>query len=68
MSRIGPLALSAALPALLATALASPALSQPSATASARCDVRSVERKLGPTYVTSLTADGVSCRAAKSFV
>lgn len=68
MSRIGPLALSVALPVLLATALASPALSQPSATASVRCDVRSVERKLGPTYVTSLTADGVSCRAAKSFV
>lgn len=68
MSRSGLFCVSVVLAALLAIPLSAPAFSSPSATASARCDVRSVERKLGPTYVTSLSAEGVSCSAAKRLV
>jgi hypothetical protein len=34
----------------------------------ATCSVRGVERKLGPTYTTSLSVSGVSCASGRSFV
>jgi hypothetical protein len=41
----------------------------PSATiASKRCDISGDERKLGPTYVTSLSVKGVSCRTGRRVV
>lgn len=39
-----------------------------SAHAAAACNIRGKERKLGTTYVTSLSATAVSCSTAKRFV
>ncbi len=41
---------------------------QPLAHAAKRCSVRGVERKLGPSYVTSLAVRGTSCRNGKKLV
>jgi hypothetical protein len=56
--------------ALVIAALAAPAgaATGPVAKASAACNIRGMERKLGTTYVTSLNATGVSCSTAKRFV
>ena len=56
-----PLALAGALVLTLATV-------SPAAAALKRCDIRGDERKLGATYVTSLSASGVSCAYAQRFV
>jgi hypothetical protein len=55
---------------LLGAALAVPAAAHaaPHAHAARTCSVRGKERKLGTTYVTSVTASGVSCSTALSFV
>lgn len=45
------------------------ALGAPSANAAAkRCNISGDERKLGPTYVTSLRVTGVSCRTGRRVV
>ena len=46
---------------LLSAALAAPA-------SAATCNISGKERKLGATYVTSLTTKGVSCSTAQRFV
>ena len=40
----------------------------PQADASRRCGIRGQQRRLGPTYVLSLSARGVGCRRAKEIV
>jgi hypothetical protein len=40
----------------------------PAGHAAAKCSISGKERKLGTTYVTSLTATGVSCSKAETFV
>ena len=52
----------------LAAPLSASADRPPTAQAAKTCDISSVERKLGPTYVTSLTATGTGCGAAKRLV
>jgi hypothetical protein len=42
--------------------------SGPIATTAATCKISGKERRLGATYVTSLSATGVSCRTAESLV
>ena len=57
--------------ALSAAALAAgsaTAAQDPVAQASAKCNISGKERKLGTTYVTSLTASGVSCSSAQTLV
>ena len=66
MSRLGPLVVLAI--AVFAGSTNASAARVGGAHASKACDVRSVERKLGPTYVTSLSASGVSCSSAKRLV
>lgn len=51
---------------LLFTVLA--ALAVPASAEARSCSVAGKERKLGATYVTSLSATGVSCRTAESVV
>jgi len=68
MSRFGPALVSAVCALSLAAPLSASADHWPTATAAKTCDIGSVERKLGPTYVTSLTATGTSCGAAKRLV
>jgi hypothetical protein len=57
-----PRVLLAALAVLLLAAVPSSAL------AAKRCDIARVQRKLGPTYVTSLSVKGTSCAAGKRLV
>lgn len=52
----------------LAAPLSASAGRPPAAHAAKTCNIASVERKLGPTYVTSLTATGTSCGAAQRLV
>ena len=40
----------------------------PTATAAAKCSLAGKDRKLGPTYVTSLSTTGVSCAKGESVV
>ena len=40
----------------------------PSTAAAKTCNIASVQRKLGPTYVTSLTVSHVSCNGGKAVV
>ena len=40
----------------------------PTATAAAKCSLAGKDRKLGPTYVTSLSTTGVSCATGESVV
>lgn len=40
----------------------------PQAHAAKRCSVRGVERKLGPSYVTSLSVSGTSCANGKKLI
>ena len=44
------------------------AAGEPVAQASSKCNIRGKERRLGTTYVTSLTASGVSCSSAERLV
>lgn len=53
--------------ALLAAALIA-VLALPATASAKSCSVAGKERKLGATYVTSLSATGVSCRTAESVV
>jgi hypothetical protein len=62
MSTVRPLAVLAVLVTIAAVHAASPAA------AATRCDVSKDGRKLGTTYVTRLTATGVTCTKAKSVV
>lgn len=66
MPRLGPLLVLAIAAFVGATNVSAAPVGD--AHASKTCDVRSVERKLGPTYVTSLSASGVSCGSAKRLV
>lgn len=66
MSRLGPILI--VVIAALACYTSVSAARSSDAHASRACDIRAVERKLGPTYVTSLTASGVSCGSAKRLV
>jgi hypothetical protein len=55
----------------LATATAPPAIAGsdgPTASAAARCSLKGKERRLGPTYVTSLSVTGVSCATGEKVV
>jgi hypothetical protein len=67
MRRLGPVLVTLAL-AATAVPSSAPAASGADAQASAKCSIRGVERKLGPTYVTSLQASGTSCASAKRLV
>jgi hypothetical protein len=55
------------LPAASLTAVAA-AGDAPTATAAAKCSLAGKDRKLGPTYVTSLSTTGVSCATGESVV
>ena len=46
----------------------SAAVAAPHAGTAGTCSIRGVERKLGPTYVTSLKATGTTCGSAKRLV
>jgi hypothetical protein len=66
MRRLVPLAA-----LVLALGLTSPsarAAEPPTATAAAKCSLSGKERKLGPTYTTSLTVTGVSCATGEAVV
>ena len=65
MSRLRVLACLAAAAALVCAATAT---AQPSARAAAKCDIRSKQRKLGPTYVLSLSVSKTSCRTGQRVV
>jgi hypothetical protein len=66
MRRLVPLAfLGLALGLTLPSARAAEA---PIATAAAKCSLSGKERKLGPTYTTSLTVTGVSCATGEGVV
>ena len=62
--------LHAFLVAVIAVALISAATAgaQPAAHAAAKCNIRSKQRKLGPTYVLSLTVVKTSCRTGQRLV
>jgi hypothetical protein len=66
MRRLVPLAALALLLGL--TSLAATADADPTATAAAKCSLSGKERKLGPTYTTSLTVTGVSCATGEGVV
>ena len=72
MSSLARIATALALLALFAGVSASASgreVSSPSARASStRCNISGDERKLGPTYVTSLRVKGVSCRTGRRVV
>jgi hypothetical protein len=53
---------------LAATAAVSLPAVAPASAATRTCSLAGKERKLGPTYVTSLKATGTSCRAARRVV
>lgn len=54
--------------AVVCAALVAAVLALPASAAAKSCDLRGKERKLGPTYVTSLTVSGVSCPAGEGVV
>jgi hypothetical protein len=54
--------------ALALIPLAGSAHAGPTATAAATCSLSGKERKLGPTYTTSLTVTGVSCATGEGVV
>lgn len=62
MSHIAKIALLAA----LATSLA--AVAVPGEAFARTCNISGIERKLGPTYVTSLSVRGSTCRGARDLV
>jgi hypothetical protein len=65
MSRMGGLSLATV---AMVLAVSTGAHAAPTATAAATCDVSKDGRKLGATYVTSLSATKVDCAKAKTLV
>ena len=56
------------IPRVLLGAVAAALLAAPSSASARTCNIASVQRKLGPTYVTSLQVSHVSCRRGKAVV
>ena len=56
------------IPRVLLAGLAALVLAAPSSAAAKTCNIASVQRKLGPTYVTSLQVSHVSCTGGKALV
>jgi hypothetical protein len=67
-TRVALALLAAAVLAAVSAAGSAPASSPSARIASKRCNISGDERKLGPTYVTSLRVKGVSCRTGRRVV